>query len=327
MLMVLVVTEFVLRTVAPLHFIAQIRSAREYDAELGVRKRANVHLFETSDFQEETIANSVGASNFYDDYSRYRYLVFAIGDSYTEGAGVPADCSFPFQLDVLLNLDNQGRYRRDYAVVNLGLGGYGTQQEITTLRRYANITGVPDVVLLMGCDNDFRDDAAHARGYKHLGFIRGNPNRSRFLIGWAEFIDDLELVKRVFLLRTKAVRRRLDHEADVPERTCTAERQVDQLERLRMICAEMGSELVVSWVAKGSSNESYQWLEQWAADRHVEFADYLPAVNAIKGSKPTLGVINQHATKHFRTWVNHVIAREYGRKILRLQPRFASLTD
>ena len=62
-------------------------------------------------------------------------MVFAVGGSFTAGDGVPADAPYPFQLDMLLNLDSRGFHHKRYEVVNLGIGGYGSKQELIALRQ------------------------------------------------------------------------------------------------------------------------------------------------------------------------------------------------
>src|SRR2546425_12608599 len=81
---VLVVAEMSLRAWAPLHFVG-IRRAHQYDAELGVRIRPGIHLFDIKDYQEEIRTNSLGTVNFEDSFGGYRLLGFASRDPYPHG--------------------------------------------------------------------------------------------------------------------------------------------------------------------------------------------------------------------------------------------------
>lgn len=307
--------EILLRLFAPLHYVTQIREAREYDSEIGVRRRPDVHAFRLADYQEESISNSLGTGNFHDSFEGYRQLVFAVGDSFTEGLGVPADCSWPFQLDLLLNTDERGVYQKNFAVVNLGLSGYGTEQQIVLFQRYAELIGPPDFVLLFGCDNDFSDDVALEQGLKHLSYVQGNPGHSEFANRVAPYVDDIELLKRVFQLRNIIAKQRIQSADTFSEEISTAEKQRAKLSRLQSLCMEMNAALVVSWVARPENTSSYVWLRDWSGQSSVGFADYLPAAKQILLNKPQLGMINQHSTKHFRTWVNQTIARAFARRI------------
>lgn len=102
-----------------------IPAAYEYDPDLAFRLRPNTHLLKTTDFQQESISNGLGTANFQESFDGYESLIFAVGDSYTQGTGVPADMSYPAQLDFILNRDNQGFYVKKYGVVNLGVAGFG----------------------------------------------------------------------------------------------------------------------------------------------------------------------------------------------------------
>ena len=50
-----------------------------------------------------------------------------------KGTGLPSDSSYPFQLSISLNTLN-GFYKKDYAVVNLGLSAYGGEQNLLLIK-------------------------------------------------------------------------------------------------------------------------------------------------------------------------------------------------
>ena len=159
----LVVIEAGLRAFAPVHTTG-IRASYEYDPELGVRLKSGLHLAEEKGFREEIHTNRLGTVNFEEDLAAYPRKAFALGDSYTQGTGVPSDASYPFALGLALNLDAEGRHHRRWAVVNLGLAAYGGEQSLIALRRYRDRLGRPDVVLYLGCDNDAEDDRLFLAG-------------------------------------------------------------------------------------------------------------------------------------------------------------------
>lgn len=309
--------EIGLRVFAPVYFVGHIREAREYDEELGARGRPNMHVYRETDFRQEMVTNALGTKNFCNDYSDHESLVFCIGDSFTAGAGVPADCSFPFQVDLMLNIDGAGNYLKNYAVVNLGVGGYGAEQEIIMLRRYAKRIGKPHFVLWMGCDNDNVDDASFREGHCHLAYIRGNPHRSEFAIALAPWVENIELVKRYFMVRENWLLGDLEMQREsTPERS-VAESQRPQMERLLALCDDLGAQLIVSWVSDGSdkAHYSYLWEREWAAEKGVGFANYLSLVRMVRKAKPRLEINNTHSNGHFRAWVNHAIARAFASRI------------
>lgn len=77
------------------------------------------------------------------------YRVLALGDSVTFGTGVDQDKTFAARLEPLL----QGRLHRPVRVINSGVGGYNTVQEVTYFKQ-EGISLKPDLVLLTYVQND-----------------------------------------------------------------------------------------------------------------------------------------------------------------------------
>ena len=136
-LVAVLVVELTLRYFSPRYYPI-IPAAYEYDPDAAFRLRPDAHLFATTDFQQESISNPLGTANFQESFDGYESLVFAVGDSYTQGTGVPADMSYPAQLDFILNRDEQGFYVKRYGVVNLGVAGFGGEQSLISLRRWGD---------------------------------------------------------------------------------------------------------------------------------------------------------------------------------------------
>ncbi|HET9315556.1 MAG TPA: SGNH/GDSL hydrolase family protein [Vicinamibacteria bacterium] len=80
--------------------------------------------------------------------------VLLLGDSFTFGEGLPVEHTFASQLDALLNGDGPRRYD----VLNAGVGGWGTLQEVTyALDHLPRLR--PHAIVLTFCGNDPDDDA------------------------------------------------------------------------------------------------------------------------------------------------------------------------
>lgn len=77
-----------------------------------------------------------------------RIRIISFGDSHTYGYGVGQDDTYPAQLHRLLEREFPGRYE----VLNAGVNGYGTYQELVYLRRAARYQ--PDVVTISSTYND-----------------------------------------------------------------------------------------------------------------------------------------------------------------------------
>lgn len=311
-LFAMLLVEWAIRQFAPL-YLADIPASLEYDKELGYRLRQNIQLFRTTDYQQETKTNPLGTSNFQESFEGYQRLVFAIGDSTTEGIGVPADASYPFQLDLDLNTDANGMYQKRYGIVNLGVEGYGALQEITVLERSAAKIGKPSIILYMGCDNDYEDDLLLQSGYRASSLVPGNPRWGIWepMLQW--LTNDVQLGLRAKILLGVVRRQHLSGTSELSDkRHSTAELEAPRVDRFAADASKYGSLLVVTWSNPG---QSYDWLKIWAQRKGIAFADWQPKAKSLREVMPALSMENQHSGDHYRTWVNRMIADEFARQI------------
>lgn len=309
----LLVAEMALRLLSPRYYPV-ITNAYEYDDELAYRLRPGAHLFETTDHQQETIANGLGTANFQERFDGYESLVFAVGDSYTQGTGLPADASYPAQLDLILNRDGEGFYVKKFGVVNLGVAGFGGEQSLVNLGRFGERLGSPAFILYLGCDNDFEDDVAFRSGERHRTVIAGSPVWGRMTGPLRLFFERTQLGLRVREANRGRVRARLVAEstAHLGHTASVAELEAPVLERLKAYAEQQRAVLVVGW---SEESASYFWLKSWAAQRAVPFADWAPRANSVREVMPGLTLDNQHSGGHHRVWVNQLIAAEFARQI------------
>lgn len=312
----LIVLEFILRAFLPV-YQTSIPEAYQYDEELGFRMRPGIHLFKTTDFQQEVRMNRLGTVNFQENFDGYDTIVFAVGDSFTYGTGLPADMSYPAQLDLTLNQDAQGFYTKKYGVVNLGLAAFGGEQSIIAVRRWAGIIRPPKYILYLGCVNDYEDDLLFKSGYSNRHLVEGNPAWAGMVRPLQWLTNDLQIGIRAKLLLSRARRARLGatdaKKLGVPENPpSTAELELPALEKLAQFAKENNATLIVGWSETGLS---YDWLKTWAENNDIRFADWGPKMNSVLASIPDLPTENQHSGEHHRGWVNRVIAEEYARQI------------
>lgn len=322
------VAEFFLRTFAPLHSVGHI-DWFQYDEELAVRIKPDIHDLQLSDHLAEMKVNTIGTINFQESFHAYDVLVFAAGDSFTQGAGVAADASYPFQLDLLLNTES-GIYRPQYGVINLGLAAYGADQAMLAIERYAELIGAPDFILYFGCSNDFVDDQKFEQGYRHQHLIDGNP---RYGI-WTDLLQFLLNEVQVFKRAKFAVARIRDRLRDESSTNSTsrapaqypdphgllniARRQEPKFDKLLGVAQRLGAVLIVSWTDMiGRDNGSYAWLKEWADANGAGFADWHPGVESVRQAMPQIPTGNPHSGGHHRTWVNSVIAGAYLDQMMR----------
>ena len=90
-----------------------------------------------------------------------RPVILAVGESTTEGYGVPRDQSYPAQLQRLLDAEGY-----DYRVVNHGKSGSTTAQALASLDR--GIALLPKIVLIAIGGNDAGSSVAAARTEQNL---------------------------------------------------------------------------------------------------------------------------------------------------------------
>jgi lysophospholipase L1-like esterase len=291
-----------------------IVGAYEYDPEMAFRLRPSSHLFRVTDHQQESFTNDLGTANFQASFDGYQRLVFAVGDSFTQGTGLPADMSYPAQLDLMLNRDERGFYVKKVGVVNLGVAGFGGELELISLRRWSERLGPPSAVLYMGCDNDFMDDLAFRSGDRHRLELPGSPYWGRLATPLRLFQEHTQLGLRArnYLLERRLVRLSDAALGKAGRRVPVAELQAEVLERVAAYAEERGALLVVSWSDPG---DSYEWLKSWAERRGVAFADWLPKAESVRAAMPALPLDNQHSGGHHRGWTNRIIAEEYLRQM------------
>ena len=312
---ILIIAELLLRRFAPIEAV-NVARMYQYDPETGFALQPNLRIYETTDFQKEIISNALGTADFREKFDTTRPMVFALGDSYTEGCGIPADMSFPFQLDMVVNRDTAGAYSPHYTIVNLGVFGYGGEQSLRRLKEYIRKLGKPSVVLYLGYDNDFADDQSFLNGYRHTIIVKGSPYWPAWLVGPLQtFIEDVQLVKRIRLAFHQV---RGDVLEDMIDRTMAdslnpvAAREEDLLDRVVDECQNEQARLIVSWMGP---SPSYGWMKQWAKERGIAFADWLPKVYSMQSAIPALPMGNHHSGGHVRGWVERIIAEEYARQL------------
>jgi lysophospholipase L1-like esterase len=323
----LLLTEGILRLFFPFYFPDNYQVYR-YDPATGYRLKNSLHSFRSTDFQEEIVTNQYGTVNFQRDFKGYKSLVFTLGDSFVEGIGVPADATFPFQLDMLLNIRDD-RYDKDYGVVNLGVSGYGPKQEIVRLKEYAAKIGKPRYILALMCDNDAQDDRDFASGALYKKLLEGNPRYSAFVVHWwSWFKFDTEIGKRLtFLDKLKRWQRTDAHWRQSPTPlTGNSQNSAARLEpdyrELSQYARKTGAVLILSWIPiqlTQQPSREYQWLQAYCRQHDIAFADWFPLVQSIREQIPALPAYNHHSAGHYRTWVNGMIARAFAEQI-RLHP-------
>ena len=311
--------EIFLRLFSPFHLAGNIK-AYQYDQELGYRLKPKLHFFSTTDYQQEFRTNQLGTINFQESFTDYDEIVFALGDSYTQGTGLPGDSSYPFQLDLKLNF-HRGEYNKRYAIINLGLAAFGGKQAIAALHIFQNVITSPDYILYLGSNNDYQDDMLFESGYRHQHLVDGNPNWGIMLKPIQWFANGTEIGKRTKLtinrIRKGKTKRNNKKPSGGNRENNIAKLQEPIFSELLVISNRMNAPLIVSWSDLPEKAEgSYLWLKEWASERNVYFADWHPKVLSVLEAIPGLPQKNNHTGGHHRAWINSMIAESFAEQLV-----------
>lgn len=111
-----------------------------------------------------------------------QHVILAIGDSMTAGYGVPADSSYPAQLERRLK-----KLGYDYRVVNQGVTGSTTTQALGRLTRALAVQ--PDVVIIQLGGNDVSQGIRRNQSVQNVRTIieRFKPGGARILFAGGRF--------------------------------------------------------------------------------------------------------------------------------------------
>ncbi len=120
-------------------------------------ERRAVSPFPAARWKEQVPRSAAGYRDY--DYPAARpegcYRILAVGDSYTAGHGINFDDAYPKRLERYLNYFGNKR-RTLYQVLNLGVNGQSTPEEVRLIREKVAELG-PDLVILGYCLNDPED--------------------------------------------------------------------------------------------------------------------------------------------------------------------------
>ncbi len=117
-------------------------------------------------------------------------VILAVGDSHTYGLMVPAEASYPYRLQALLDKRVPGRYR----VVNLGIPAMSTGQVLDRLRMGLSRYRPEVVVVWCGVNNVWnRAEPADAGSSREPGMVDLAARYSRLVRLWKVWRHDREL--------------------------------------------------------------------------------------------------------------------------------------
>jgi hypothetical protein len=239
-----------------------------YDPVLGWAHRPGQRGgFSHRDFSVSVSINSYGLRDREYPLERVpgKRRMLVLGDSFTWGFGVEQDEAFSEILE---------RRHPDWEIINAGVSGYGTDQQLLWLER-RGIAFQPDVVLLAFHEGDIKDNNLQVRyGYRKSGFVLEDGRLSlvgvpvepasarerfdRFLFHNTWLFHRLNILPRI--LRAALAERRDEEEPETPAVRSTPEKPdptrdyrvtARLLERLHAAVEAAGARLVVMSIPMG----------------------------------------------------------------------------
>lgn len=116
--------------------------------------------YRTTEFDTQVAFNSRGfrGRESVPDSSSRIFRILCLGDSFTLGAEVALEETYPYLLEEMLNQRSENRPDSlRYSVLNGGVGGYGTFQELVFLSEFG-LAQKPDLVIAQFYSNDVKDN-------------------------------------------------------------------------------------------------------------------------------------------------------------------------
>ena len=228
------------------------------------------------------------------------YRIIVIGDSTTVGNGIRnVEDVFAKRLERLMNRLGGGK---KYEVMNMGVGGYHTVQEVETLR-VKGLDYAPDTVVLVFCTNDF-DTKSDGNIYRNL--LKYNP-RVNIYKGPSVLRALVKNSRLAFVVyfRVKSLFKTKDwYEENVLKGESPVEVGFRELSRLREKYG-FNAVIYVLPVFKGLFSE-YNWSE--TTSKVMEIADGFSGIDAVD-TLPYFQVVNDSAPKFSYDGVH---MNEYG---------------
>jgi len=301
--------EIFLRIYHPVYF-CNMKAQFQRDSKLGFIAKPNFKKSILTDHIIEVFTNDIGSRNYVNgnELAEYKKLVFCVGDSYTEGVGCLTDQSYPFYLDLLLNRNKgNGLYEKNFAVVNLGLGAYGSIQSYIVSKIYTEKFGrFPDVIIYLICENDISDDIAFKNSRVKDNFSAEGHVFNCMRLFFDKIVENFQLSNRIKLFFTNPKQKKSLNNWDIKDVSKDLPGLVDLINFSR----ENNIKLIISYTYYRSDN--YILLKKFASQNNIYFADYKPSLESVINTMPSLPVSNRHSGGHFRSWVNFIIANSFA---------------
>ena len=172
LIVALAIGELLVRTLAPQNLYRFPENMYVNDPVLQYRLRPNFRgAISNAEYSIDIRTNSIGLREDHEYGAKPAgiFRILALGDSFTMGVGVRLEDGFVKRAESILN---SGYTRTDYEVINAGVPGYDTSQELAYLQT-DGLSLEPDLVLLnYYVGNDIVDNLPRAHQIVINGYLR-----------------------------------------------------------------------------------------------------------------------------------------------------------
>lgn len=210
------------------------------------------------------------------------FRIIALGDSFTFGPEMHADDAYPARLERLLNqIDNN----LQFTVLNFGVRGYSTVQELQLLKdSYRSVK--PDLVLLQITLND-----PELMPYRVTHPYLDNHGQVRLTNPIFSYLHSFKLVtERIINTQTRS--NYLDYYADLFNNPATFERFKDAIHRIHILLSENGIKLatVVFPLFSHPLDKAYPFIQHHKKIHTIlqkEQIPYIDLLHRFRGMEPS----------------------------------------
>lgn len=305
----------------------------EWDEKLHYKHRSYVTRYWNNDKSRPIKTNEYG----HHDYSfplkksKNELRILNLGDSITMGHGVTRDETYSKYIEEILSSLIK-RFDK-VEVINAGVQGYSTFQELEVLKR--SLVFEPDIVTVGFCFNDVTEPFAVNKDFGGTGLdyhrVTQAPNKFlSFLLnetGFGRLIQEVrtktldanqEKLNEVF-----DVKKMLENEKD-PKYQQQWQFTLNELEKIYLICKEEKFEvlLLIFPFTFQLQNEKYRWAQEkvvsHAMRNGIEFIDFIQILNDTLQMEPSRLKELYLDEDHFTPLGHKFIAQEISHRILNM---------
>ncbi len=262
----LIFAELVVRKIIPASIYKDERNlAYEHNADLGwFPKKNSAREFQGSRLVKAT-HNDMGFRDINHKKNNLPNITF-LGDSFVWGYDVEDNERFTDRL--------RGKFKNKFNIYNLGVSGYGTDQEFILLQKYYNDLK-PKMVFVIFCDNDFDNNSSNVvyhgyykpyyvyRNKQRLGPVKGTPTPLSTNYKMLHFDEDHPLLAKSHIIKWSA--RLLGRAWYHLHKKSLIDPTYQILEEMNRFLNEKGSKLVVGTV------NSHPKMEAFFTEKNISY--------------------------------------------------------